>query len=80
MVHVVTHRPIGEGSRVEVLLFDPWKGARSENLAFKVASFFVSYCKLGIDASRAVCRFPIPKPGFRGYRATRSDILRSPVS
>jgi len=29
MVHAVMDRPIGQGSLVEVLLFDPWKGARS---------------------------------------------------
>jgi len=27
MVHAITDRPIGEGSLVEVLLLDPWKGA-----------------------------------------------------
>ena len=27
IVHAVMDRPIGKGSLVEVLLFDPWKGA-----------------------------------------------------
>jgi len=30
MVNAVTDRPIGEGSLVEVLLFDAWRGTRSE--------------------------------------------------
>jgi hypothetical protein len=30
IVNAVTDRPIGEGSLVEVLLFDPWRGARSD--------------------------------------------------
>jgi hypothetical protein len=29
-VHAVSDRSIGKGSLVEVLLFDPWKGARSD--------------------------------------------------
>ena len=29
VVHAITDRPIGEGSLVEVVLFDPWRGARS---------------------------------------------------
>jgi hypothetical protein len=30
IVNAVSDRPIGEGSLVEVLLFDPWRGARSD--------------------------------------------------
>jgi hypothetical protein len=30
MIHAVTDRPIAEGSLVEVLRLDPWKGARSD--------------------------------------------------
>ena len=30
IVRAVTDRPIGDGSLVEVLLYDPWKGARSD--------------------------------------------------
>lgn len=30
MVQAVIDRPIGEGSLVEVLLFDPWRGARTD--------------------------------------------------
>ena len=30
MVHAVMDRPTAQGSLVEVLLFDPWKGARSD--------------------------------------------------
>ena len=30
IVHAVTDRPIGKGSLVEVLLLDPWKGARAD--------------------------------------------------
>ena len=30
MVHAVTVRPVGEGSLVEVLLFDPWRGAKTD--------------------------------------------------
>ena len=30
MVHAVMDRPIAEGSLVEFLLYDPWKGARSD--------------------------------------------------
>jgi hypothetical protein len=30
MVHAVMDRPIADGSLVEVLLLDPWKGARSD--------------------------------------------------
>jgi hypothetical protein len=30
IVHAVMDRPIGKGSVVEVLLFDPWRGARSD--------------------------------------------------
>lgn len=30
MVHAITDRPTGEGSLVEVVLFDPWRGARSD--------------------------------------------------
>ena len=29
-VHAVSVRPTGEGSLVEVLLFDPWRGARTD--------------------------------------------------
>jgi hypothetical protein len=30
IVHAVADRPIGEGSILEVLLLDPWRGARSD--------------------------------------------------
>src|SRR5215469_2938628 len=30
LVHAVTERPTGKGSLVEVQLFDPWRGARSD--------------------------------------------------
>jgi len=30
IVHAVTDRLIGQGSLVEILLLDPWKGARSD--------------------------------------------------
>jgi len=26
IIHAITDRPIGEGSLVEVVLFDPWRG------------------------------------------------------
>jgi len=30
IVHAVTDRPIGDGSLLEVLLFDPWRDAQSD--------------------------------------------------
>jgi hypothetical protein len=33
IVHAVTHRPIEEGSLVEVLLLDSWRAATSEKVS-----------------------------------------------
>src|SRR5215471_15005522 len=38
IVHAITDRPIGEGSLVEVVLFDPWRSARSTIQGYDLAS------------------------------------------